>query len=56
MEKFIECFRTLRKLKGIGSYRLCWLPFSDGNGMYSVIEFFDEELPFLDPGKVIIIV
>ncbi|MBN4061696.1 hypothetical protein JYU20_00680 [Bacteroidales bacterium AH-315-I05] len=53
MKKFIEVFRRFRAIKPYGDYRLCWLPMYDnGEGIYSVMEFFDEELPKIDKKKI----
>jgi hypothetical protein len=56
MEKFIQAYRMYKSLKAIGSYRLCWIPISnEGNGIYTVIEFFDDEISHIDNKKVEII-
>ena len=52
MEKFIESFKHFKKIKFMGDYRLCWIPMKNGNGLWSVIELFDEELPKIDKNKV----
>jgi len=55
MEKFLEAYKMFRDIKSgwLGtSYRFCWIPFPNGSGMYTSIEFYDEELPKLDPNKI----
>ena len=56
MEKFIEAYRRYNSLKEIGHYKFCWIPISnEGNGIYTVIEFFDDEISHIDNKKVEII-
>lgn len=57
MEKFKEAVFRWKQMKGLGDYRLCWVPFHDGNGrgLYSVIEFFGEELHRIDKNKIQIV-
>lgn len=53
MKKFINNYKHFRNIQALGDYRLCWIPMDNkGNGMYSVIEFFDEELDKIDSRKV----
>jgi len=59
VNKFIESYRSFKNIKAIfSSYRFCWIPFKDGsgNGIYSSIEFFDEEIAKLDNNKIQLIV
>lgn len=51
MEKFIEAYRHFKNIKSIGYYRFCWIPMSNGNGLWSCIEFFDDELEKIDKCK-----
>ena len=54
MKKFLERYKDYKRMKAsvFGDYyRLCWIPMKNGNGLWSVIEFFDDELPKLDKNK-----
>ena len=51
MKKFIEAYRHFINIKSIGDYRFCWIPMSNGNGLWSCIEFFDDELEKIDKCK-----
>ena len=56
MEKFTEAYKHYLEMKPLGDYRFCWIPINDkGNGYYSVIEFYDDELIKLDPKKIQVI-
>jgi hypothetical protein len=56
MNNFTGAYKNYKSLKNIGSYRLCWIPLNDiGLGIYSVIEFFDEEISKIDKNKCEII-
>jgi len=57
MKTFLARYRNFKELrKYFPSYRFCWFPLDEkGNGIYSCIEFFDEELDKIDPNKVEII-
>ncbi len=55
MKKFIIEYRHFKTMKSIfsgGSYRFCWMPLKKGNGIFITMEFYDDELPKLDPNKV----
>ncbi len=59
MHTFVQKFRHLKRIKNsnTGDYRFCWIPFDkNGSGIYSTIEFFDDELSDIDPNKIEIIV
>ena len=51
MKKLIEAYRHFKNIKSIGDYRFCWIPMSNGNGLWSCIEFFDDELEKIDKCK-----
>lgn len=56
MKKFIECFRCLKELDGLGSYRLCWMKLgSNVDGFWTVMDFTDDELDKIDPNKIEIV-
>ncbi len=57
MKKFITAYKRFLALKQIGEYRLCWIQLDEkGNGIYSVIEFFDDELSKIDKNKIDLII
>lgn len=49
MKKFSETIKHFLAIRQYGYYRLCWIPRAN---IYSVIEFFDDELHKIDPKKV----
>ncbi len=52
MHKFIKAYKDYIKVKQYGDYRFCWIPIDEkGNGIYSTIEFFDEEIEKIDIEK-----
>lgn len=56
MNKFIFKYRNYLHMQKYGFYRLCWIPINNsGNGIYSVIELFDYELPLIDKNIIEII-
>lgn len=55
MKSFLEKYKDFKYIKNtvIGDYyRFCWIPLKDGKGIWSIIEFFDDELPKIDKNKV----
>jgi hypothetical protein len=58
METFIEAYRHFKAMRSIifgQSYRFCWIPINNGNGLWQTIEFFDDEIAKIDINKVQIV-
>lgn len=54
MNNFITIFRQYESFKESGflDYRICWFPLGkDGNGLWELIQFFDDEIEKIDPNK-----
>lgn len=60
MKNFLYRFRLYKTMKSsiIGEYyRFCWIPFNAiGGGVYTVIEFQEEELHKIDKNKCEILI
>jgi hypothetical protein len=58
METFIQAYRHFKTMRSSifgKSYRFCWIQLNNGNGVYSTIEFFDDEIAKIDINKVQIV-
>jgi hypothetical protein len=55
MKKFIDAYKQYKTMKQWGYYRLCWIPINNGEGLWSVMELFDDELHRIDKKKVEIV-
>lgn len=56
MEKFIKAYKAYINLKKYSPYyRFCWIPYDNCLGLYSSIEFFDDEINKIDKKKCEII-
>lgn len=57
MKKFIKVFREFKSTRIFIHYRFCWIPIDEkGNGLYSVIEFFEYEKELIDKNKCEILI
>ena len=52
MYSFIDAYNQYKTMNQYSDYRLCWIPMKNGKGLWSVIEFFDDELHLIDKRKV----
>jgi hypothetical protein len=53
MKKFLEEYKSYKQFKRWSQYyRFCWIPVGkEGYGIWSIIEFFDDELDKIDKNK-----
>lgn len=56
MKTFSKTIKRFLGLKYIGEYRLCWIELNKkGDGLYSIIEFTEDELLKLNKQIIILI-